>query len=197
MYQRIKLWVFFFSSFLLSSKMSPQACTGFGNTKQVNFKRWRGWGRERSWSTASDAEEEAGGPGRGPQQDGGWGGETTLSRKIQPLEGQAGLWGRRGCTGWGRDGQPSGWREAEKNTQRRVQGHIPQFTLKRETQTSHLKQKEVWDGNKMTMKHNEDSSSQYFYRMTSDLSKVNSEFMVELGLEPTAHLSRGFLHWGR
>ena len=46
----------------------------------------------------------------------------------------------------------------------------------------------------MTMKHNEDSSSQYFYRMTSDLSKVNSEFMVELGLEPTAHLSRGFLH---
>lgn len=46
----------------------------------------------------------------------------------------------------------------------------------------------------MRGKHTDDSSSGHLHGMVRDLSMVNSEFTVELGFEPTAHLRRGFLH---
>lgn len=84
-------------------------------------------------------------------------GKTTLSRKKQPLEGQAGLWGRCGSNG-GMDRLLAD-EEAGKNTQREGSGHTPQLTLKGRHMPLTLKQKEGWDGNEVMTRNNEDHSS--------------------------------------
>lgn len=49
---------------------------------------------------------------------------------------------------------------SRKKHQRRVPGHTPQLTLKRETHAPlTLKQKEGWDGNEVMTRNNEDHSS--------------------------------------
>ena len=93
------------------------------------------------------------------------------------------------------DGRPSG-PGAQTEVQREVaQGHIPQLPLKRRHTPLTRKQEEGWDGNKvMRGKHTDDSSGGHLRGTVRDLFAVNSEFTVELGFEPTAHLRRGFLH---